>query len=62
MEQIQYNVGDIVLMKKAHPCGSKEWQINRVGMDFGLTCQGCQHYVLLPRVKFERMVRGKVTG
>ena len=52
-----YKVGDIVRMKKAHPCGSYEWDVLRVGMDFGIKCRGCGHYVLLPRAKFEKAVR-----
>ena len=55
-----YEVGDIVRMKKAHPCGSNEWEILRTGMDFRLKCQGCGHLVMMPRTKFERMVRGIV--
>ena len=50
-----YAVGDIVRMKKPHPCGSSEWEILRAGMDFRLRCLGCGHMVLLPRHKFERM-------
>ncbi|RGS71072.1 DUF951 domain-containing protein [Mitsuokella sp. AF21-1AC] len=52
-----YAVGDIVRMKKAHPCGSHEWEILRTGMDFRLKCQGCGHLVMMPRTKFERLVR-----
>ena len=48
---------DILVMKKAHPCGSKEWQVLRTGMDFRLRCQGCGHEVLLPRSKAERNIR-----
>ena len=51
-----YKVGDIVRMKKAHPCGSYEWDVLRVGMDFGIKCRGCGHYVLLPRAKFVKAV------
>ena len=40
MEKQQYSLGDIVRMKKPHPCGSSEWEILRVGMDFRLKCQG----------------------
>ena len=54
---VKFNVGDIVKMRKAHPCGSALWQIPRTGMDFGMKCRGCGHFVLLPRVKFERMVK-----
>ena len=59
MEQ-QVQLGDIVRMKKPHPCGSSEWEVLRVCMDFRLKCQGCGHLVMLPRPKFERMVRGIV--
>ena len=55
-----YHLGDIVRMKKPHPCGSSEWEILRTGMDFRLKCQGCGHLVLLPRPKFEKMVRAVV--
>ena len=54
---VKFNVGDVVKMRKAHPCGSALWQITRTGMDFGMKCRGCGHFVLLPRVKFERMMR-----
>ena len=47
-------------MRKAHPCGSALWQITRTGMDFGMKCHGCGHFVMLPRVKFERMVKSVV--
>ena len=50
-------VGDILTMKKAHPCGSQEWLVLRVGMDFKLRCQGCGHEVMGPRSKFEKNVR-----
>ena len=53
-------VGDLLTMKKPHPCGSNEWEILRVGMDFRLKCQGCGHLVMLPRPKFEKMVRAIV--
>ena len=41
------HVGDVVKMKKAHPCGSDEWEITRTGMDFGMKCCGCGHFVML---------------
>lgn len=55
MEKATYEVGDIVRMKKPHPCGSRLWAITRTGMDFGLKCQGCGHFIMLPRPKFEKM-------
>lgn len=57
MEKVQYNVGNVVRMKKAHPCGSYQWQITRTGMDFGIRCQGCGRFVLLSREKFQRQVK-----
>ena len=54
------HVGDILKMKKAHPCGSQEWQVMRVGMDFKLRCEGCSHDLMLPRSKVEKNIR-KVT-
>ena len=52
--------GDTLEMKKEHPCGSRRWTVLRVGMDFRLKCQGCGHLILIPRTKFEKMVKGKV--
>lgn len=51
------HVGDILELKKAHPCGSREWKVLRVGMDFKLKCQGCGHEVMTPRSKAEKSVR-----
>ena len=50
-------VGDILELKKAHPCGSREWLVLRVGMDFRLKCQGCGHELMLPRAKAEKAVK-----
>lgn len=50
-------LGDILEMKKHHPCGSKEWLVLRVGMDFRLRCQGCGHEVMLPRSKAEKNIK-----
>ena len=53
----EFKVGDVVRMKKAHPCGSSNWEITRTGMDFGLRCLGCGHHVMMPRTKFVKAVR-----
>jgi hypothetical protein len=50
-------VGDVLELKKAHPCGSKSWLVLRVGMDFRMRCQGCGHELMLPRVKAEKAVK-----
>jgi len=50
-------VGDVVQTRKTHPCGSDRWQVERLGADVGIRCQGCGRYVLMDRVKFERRIR-----
>ena len=54
---MNYNIGDIVQMKKSHPCGGKEWEVLRIGMDFRIKCTTCGHMVMLPRAKFEKSVK-----
>ena len=49
-----FQVGDIVYMKKPHPCGCHEWEILRVGMDIRMRCTKCAHLVMLSRSKFEK--------
>lgn len=53
-------LGDILEMKKTHPCGkdnNKQFLVLRIGMDFRLKCQGCGHEVMLPRLKAEKNIR-----
>ena len=50
-------VGDVLQMKKQHPCGSDMWIVLRVGMDFKMRCQGCGHEVMLPRKKAEKNLK-----
>ena len=50
----QYEVGDIVKLKKKHPCGRFEWEILRVGADFRLKCQGCSHQIMVARKIVEK--------
>ena len=58
MERKQFELGDIVRMKKQHPCGSYNWEVVRMGADIKIKCQGCGRLVMLPRSQFEkRMVR-----
>ena len=51
------HVGDVLELKKQHPCGSKEWKVLRVGMDFKLKCVGCGHELMIPRSKAEKAVK-----
>ena len=53
----RYEPGDIVRMKKRHPCGSDLWRILRTGTDFGLKCEVCGRFVQIGREKFLRLVR-----
>ena len=50
-------VGDKLTMKKAHPCGSKEWLVLRTGMDFKLKCQVCGREVMIARSKAEKNIK-----
>ena len=51
------NVGDVIRMKKKHPCGSDEWEVLRVGADFRLKCVGCGHQIMTPRKNVEKNIR-----
>ena len=55
---MEINVGDIIKLKKQHPCGSKEWEVLRVGMDFRLKCMGCEHQIMIARKQVEKNIRG----
>lgn len=50
-------VGDIIKMKKQHPCGSHEWEVLRIGADFRLKCVGCGHQIMIARKSVEKNVR-----
>ncbi|MDR4075504.1 MAG: DUF951 domain-containing protein, partial [Eubacterium sp.] len=52
MENRDYGLGDIVELKKKHPCGSYNWKILRMGGEIKLKCTGCEHMVTVPRSKF----------
>ncbi len=53
----RFAVGDVIRMKKPHPCGTYEWEILRVGADFRLKCTGCGHQVMVPRKLVEKNTR-----
>ena len=58
---MDFQIGDVIKLKKAHPCGTNAGQITRVGMDFKLKCTGCGHLVMLPRKQVEKSFRGVVS-
>ena len=57
-ERLNYEVGDIVKLKKPHPCGSSEWEILRVGADFRLKCTGGGHQIMAARRLVEKNTKG----
>ena len=50
-------VGDILTLKKQHPCGSKQWEVLRIGADFRLKCTGCGHQIMIARKLVEKNIR-----
>lgn len=54
------NIGDVLKLKKSHPCGSSEWQVLRQGADFRLKCLGCGHQMMMPRRQLEKNI-GKIS-
>ena len=54
MERKEFGLGDIVKMKKKHPCGSFTWEVVRMGADIKIKCQGCGRLIMLERSEFEK--------
>lgn len=57
VERKQFALGDVVQMKKPHPCGTNAWKVIRMGMDIRIKCTGCGHSVLMPRSRFEKRLK-----
>ena len=57
MSEFYFETGDIVTLKKKHPCGSKDFEILRTGADFRLKCTGCGHQIMAPRSMVEKNAR-----
>jgi hypothetical protein len=53
--------GDVVRLRKKHPCGSDEWQVTQIGADIRIKCLGCQRYILLDRFVLERKIRAVIS-
>ena len=53
---MDYQIGDIVRTKKQHPCGSKLWELTRIGVEFKLKCLGCGHVIIVEREKAKKMI------
>lgn len=54
---LDVHVGDIVRLRKPHPCGGYDWQVTRLGADIGLKCLTCDHRVMLTRREFEKRLK-----
>lgn len=52
-----YDKGDVIEMKKPHPCGTNEWEILRLGADIKIKCLGCGHMIMMPRREFEKKLK-----
>jgi hypothetical protein len=55
---VDLRIGDRIALRKAHPCGSHDWEVTRLGADIGLACEGCGHRVLMDRLDVERRFTG----
>ena len=56
-EFMELQIGDILTMKKTHPCGSREWEVTRIGADLKLRCRGCGHEIMGARSKLEKSIK-----
>lgn len=57
----EYKLGDLVIMKKPHACGTNEWKITRMGVDIKIKCIQCGREIMMDRLEFERKLK-KVLG
>lgn len=60
--EMNIQVGDIVKLKKQHPCGSAEWDVLRTGIDFRIKCRGCGHMLMLPRKDIEKSIKSVISN
>lgn len=60
MTAVDLRIGDLVRLRRQHPCGSHEWRVVRLGADIGLVCAGCTHRILMDRLDVERRFTGHV--
>ncbi len=57
---VELRIGDVLRLRREHPCGSREWRVVRLGADIGLVCGGCGHRILMDRLDVERRFTGYV--
>lgn len=56
---IAFEIGDMVRLKKVHPCGGYDWRVVRIGADIGITCASCGRRLVMPRSALERRMKGQ---
>ena len=56
-DPVEFRVGDVLELRKTHPCGGKQWRVLRTGLDIGVECVTCQRYVLVPRRRLETRIK-----
>ena len=57
MNDKDYDIGSLVIMKKGHPCGTNEWEVIRLGADIKIRCTGCNRVVMMPRIEFNKKIK-----
>jgi hypothetical protein len=54
---MRLNIGDVLTLKKQHPCGSNEWEVLRIGQDLRIKCRGCGHQLMIARRAVEKNIK-----
>ena len=57
MNDLKYDIGNVVMMKKGHPCGENSWEIVRVGADIKIKCTKCERIIMMPRIEFNKKIK-----
>lgn len=57
MENKEYTLGNVVEMKKGHPCGANEWEIIRIGADIKIRCVNCGRVIMISRIEFNKKIK-----
>ena len=60
-DPLDLRIGDVLQLRREHPCGSRTWEVVRLGADIGLVCGGCRHRILMDRLEVERRFTGWVS-
>jgi hypothetical protein len=60
-DPLDLRMGDVLQLRREHPCGSREWKVVRLGADIGLVCAGCGHRILMDRLDVERRFTGWIS-